>query len=463
MIRSDRNNYHSIDCDICKNNIGFEIPKILLNDLLSGEFALFAGAGISQELPSNGLPTFYGNILESLGLEDEIPFPELMEKYCEQSNGRVQLLIRIKDYFDKINSFSELREHATRFHREIATFFPLQTIVTTNWDMYFEEECAATPFITAQDLVFWNTPGRKVLKIHGSISNYGSIIATSSDYRTRIKELNRGIIGGTLKHILATQTIIFAGYSCRDSDFLSIYKMIRKELGELHKQAYIITLDKESDSRYADLGLIPIYTDATYFFSIIKEHALHETHHYISDQIYDIAKLLLLNTRENHEKLVKTIDFHDYPEVLFSVFYQDGLMHGFDRIINKRNTGTYSHACYIIAQIDLYEKISKQTLKRRRYEDVAYIEGYLNALRFITMFENVGLSIEDLPMYHVFGNDEEINTIDELIELLPSLPSAHKSAHKRINLLAKKYANSEDVDVHHPPILSYDPEPIDRH
>ncbi|MCU7932061.1 MAG: SIR2 family protein [Candidatus Thiodiazotropha sp. (ex Codakia rugifera)] len=454
---------HSPDCVICKQHLDFELPKELLTEILSGQFALFAGAGISQELPEAGSPTFYSSILDSLGLEKAIPFPDLMEKFCGQTNGRLKLLSRIKDHFDKINSFSELRRYATRFHHEIATFFPLQTIVTTNWDTFFEDVCAATPFVTPMDLAFWNAPGRKVLKIHGSLSNYGSIIATSSDYKKRKRELDKSVFGSTLKHILATQTVIFAGYSCRDSDFLSIYQMIRKELGLLHKQAYILTLDFDSDERYRELGLVPIYTDATYFFSIIKEHAAHDTNHYLPDKIYDEVEKSLFITRKVHHKLLETVDFNKHTDALFSVFYQDGLIHGFDRILNKRCTGTYSHTCDIIAQVDLYKKILKQMRKKRRYDDVAYIEGYLNAIRFPVLFEDVDFTYEDVPLFFGFGIDEDIMSLSEYLAALPNLASSHKAAHRRSMQIAKHFSTLKDIVPHHPPIISMDLEPLGIH
>ena len=50
-------------------------------------------------------------------------------------------------------------------------------------------------FVNADDFAFWDTRGRKVFKLHGSVSNFGSLVATNEDYRRAQKQLQRGTIG----------------------------------------------------------------------------------------------------------------------------------------------------------------------------------------------------------------------------------------------------------------------------
>ena len=75
---------------------------------------------------------------------------------------------------------------------------------------------------------------RFVLKIHGSIDNLSSVIATSEDYEKCYKQLQNGIIGATLKNILATKTVVFIGFSFGDEDFAQIMEYLRNEMGELY-------------------------------------------------------------------------------------------------------------------------------------------------------------------------------------------------------------------------------------
>ena len=81
------------ECSICKNNIPFDLPKEIVEAALKGDLVLFCGAGISTE-NKNVLPySFYSSIKEELGIKsDSISFSSLMQKYCNEPNGRKKLL-----------------------------------------------------------------------------------------------------------------------------------------------------------------------------------------------------------------------------------------------------------------------------------------------------------------------------------------------------------------------------------
>ena len=168
--------------------------------------------------------TLYEEIHSELKLKDSDKplFPTLMSKYCQQPDGRIKLIQNIHKRLDYVSSFSELYRNATRFHRELSTLFYIETIITTNWDDYFEKECGAVPLSTPADFALWNIPGRKVIKIHGSANNYGSIIATEEDYASAKETLEKGSLGSALKLLLATKTILYIGYSLLDYDFITV-------------------------------------------------------------------------------------------------------------------------------------------------------------------------------------------------------------------------------------------------
>ena len=439
-------------CVFCEAKRPFDMPEGLLDDFLNGKVVLFAGAGISTENRLVLKSTFYEDIADDLGYEDcQLPFSELMDEYCKRPNGRINLLMRIKERFQHIKSFPELYRNATRFHRELATFYPLDAIITTNWDIHFEQECGATPFINDEDLAFWDAPGRKVLKIHGSIENYGSIIATKEEYKRCKTKLARGIIGSVLKIILATKTIVYVGYSCRDEDFLSISAYVRKKMKGLNKQAYIVTLDEMNDSKYRALGLIPIYTDGTYFISQIKKHAENKNL-LLPDFIYELAELMLKVLALAHERLSSDYDCRKNPEVMMCAAYQDGLIHGFERMTELRKTGEYSHSCQIMSAIEVYRKLRKEFNGRRRYEDVAYIDGYLNSLAFILLALEKKQKTK-LPLYYVFGVGE-IDTYKKYRKLVPSMPDLHKGSYQRAKeILAALSSAGHPINYHHMPWL----------
>ena len=189
-------------CLICGNDIGFDLPEDLVRAGIRRQVVLFAGAGISTESPSAYPQTLYDRLAADLGATGRnLPFSALMTEY-ETRKGRKRLLEEIKSRLDYAEAFPQVRSLATRFHHEMATIPWLDQIVTTNWDTFFETVAGAIPIVTPEDYAFWDMPGRHVFKIHGSISNLGTLVVTSRDYQRCYRRLVRGVIGSSLQHIL---------------------------------------------------------------------------------------------------------------------------------------------------------------------------------------------------------------------------------------------------------------------
>lgn len=442
------------DCVVCKHHHDVTIPRGLIEDFMNGNVVIFAGAGISTEGSLVLQATLYENICAEINQEDKnLSFPDAMSMYADQHNGRIKLLSKIKSRFQYIDSFPELRKNATRFHEELSTFYPIDTIVTTNWDRYFEEECGATAFTSSEDVAFWESPGRKVLKIHGSIDNYGSIVATTTDYESCEERLSKGIIGSILKVLLATKTIVYCGYSLRDDDFKAINSFVKNEMKSLNRHAYIVTpFVNEGD--YDAQAVIPIKTDATFFIQTIKEHALVELKdHFLPDIIYGAAGFMLNVVTSAHAKLHEKYNCHDNPEIVLCASYQDGLLHAFERVLAMRKTGHYSHACEIRRVLKPYENYRKDFLKNKRYDDVAYIDGYTNGLMFVLSSEDLEI-VEYFPLFYAFGSGVDLVSFEDYVEIADEIPSLHKSAYKRARqVVSKQLKYGDDVEFHHFPWL----------
>jgi hypothetical protein len=270
---ADETSSENCACEFCRRNKSFQAPSELLDAFLEGTVVIFAGAGISTEAKSVMPNTLYTEINHALGNKNsDRAFPDLMEDFCATPAGKIGLIQRIRDHFDYAYSHSSIYSDATRFHNELATFYPVDTIVTSNWDDYFEQHCSATPFIEDRDIALWPVAQRKVLKIHGSISNYGSIVATRADYRACENRLQSGLLGAHLKSLLSTKTIVFVGYSLRDEDFLQIYGAVREGLKDFHRQAYFVAPEIGDDdrTRLKELNLHFIETDGTFFIQQVK-------------------------------------------------------------------------------------------------------------------------------------------------------------------------------------------------
>ena len=437
------------NCEMCKYNYKFEMPHEIIEALENGNLVIFAGAGVSTESKNVFGMTLYKEVLSELGIPEEnrLSFPDLMSLYCQKPNGRIMLLNKIKKRFDYLTAFPELYFEATRFHRALSTIPHINEIVTTNWDDFFERECGAVPIVSSKDLIFWNDMSRKVLKIHGSVNNYGSIIATKEQYRKSYVELANSPLGSFLKTLLSTKTIVFVGYSFGDDDFNRIYDLIKKYMLELSPHAYVVTTNKQTADKLSDLNVTSIRTDATYFLDVLKNELVKEEM-MLPDSIFDTLKLHWTRISHIHLELSSKIKIKNFPEVIFTLAYQDGLIHSIDRTISKKNTGEYSCPEHIPELINGYNKLRKIKLSEKNYFDVSYIDGYIDGLGLILLSEE---ERERFNPYYLFGHDGLIKSRAEYLRLIRRTRKPNLNAYK----LAKKIAerSGDGVSIHHKPFL----------
>lgn len=435
------------NCAFCKDNRDFDLPIQLIDDLVAGNVVLFAGAGISTE-GSNVFPkSLYEEVKDTLSNPDpEAGFPETMSRFCRQPNGRLLLIRKIHERFKKVATIRETFLLATRFQHALATVFPLQLIVTTNWDDYFETECDAIPLVIPEDLAFWQLPGRKVLKIHGSINNLGSIVVTAEDYERCHARLREGVLGSTLKTLLATRTVLYAGYSFRDPDFLQLLNLLRTEMGELMPAGYAITTDEASISRIKELALVPILTDATHFVEVVKGHLV-EAGRMVLDQKYDMVAAAQEYLGEVHHNLAKQYDPRKQPSLVFALAYQDGMLHAFDVIGTKRRSGYFSEAGAAQRMLGKYAKLSACKLYEEQYHDVAYIDGFAAGLRFFIDVKQAAPI--RLPAYYIYGlgSADQPPSLKEFEAMLPTVASKSPEAYAQAERIAS--ALSDGVVIHH--------------
>jgi NAD-dependent SIR2 family protein deacetylase len=356
-------------CPYCANDIDFPLDDFLLNEIRGGRVVIFAGAGISTENSNSAPHSLYTEIAVKCGLiNPDLAFPDLAQLYVARPDGRFQLLQLIQDRFEYVSKFADLRHQATRFYDELSTMPYLQTFITTNWDRYFEERCDAQPFVYDADMRFWDIPFRKVLKIHGTIDNYSSLIATRGDYDQCAERLKTSLIGGKLKEVLSNHTCVFIGYSMQDDDFKEIFEFVRSSLGAFVKQHYVVSPNVVQDELPANLTAIR--TDGTYFLSIIKQH-LCSCDGFISDEIYHLLEKELWDVQEAHNALWDKYSIKTHPQMLLSAMYQDGLIHGYQMARDmKKMENTPAHIFCIIKSMGMRPRFlttsRKEIILRRR-------------------------------------------------------------------------------------------------
>lgn len=442
---------HDENCEICKNNIPFDMPDEIKEATIDNNLVLFAGSGISTESKSVNPLTFYEDIaleLDQDPREINLTFPELMSKYCEKPNGKKELLRKIKDRFDYIKSFQFSYGMATRFHKELASIYLIKEIFTTNWDDFFETECGAIPFVSSNDLAFWDIPKRKVFKIHGSINNVGSIVATKEDYEKCYGRLKNQFIGNYLKTVLSTKLVVFVGYSFRDEDFNRLYSLLTEELGELMPHSYIVTLDRDINKKFDSQLITSIITDGTYFMHTLKNKLIEEK--VLMDDSIDLYAELILEVISNiHDCNMTELKISEYPNVLYTYAYQDGVLDALYRFKTLKCTGDYYNKCNYCKWLYTYNKVRKEKVRIKKYEDVAYIDGYTNGLG-IFLIDNIE-ELKLFPYYYIYGLKKGIKKFGEYKSIIKSNKIFHKSAYDHsVKLISEMKIDENNIYQHTP-------------
>lgn len=437
------------ECACCKNNFKFDFSDHLLEEIGKGNCVIFAGSGVSTENANAFSHSLYSEIQHKLSEKDGLSFSQLMEKFCAQPDGRLKLVRLIQDRFDYINSFADLRREATKFHRELATMPYLTKIVTTNWDTYFEDYAGSKPFVYSPDLAFWDEPQRSVLKIHGSIDNYSSIVATSSDYDRCLQDLSKNLIGSKLKELLATKTCVFVGYSLMDEDFQQIFSFAQTELGNFSRTHYVVT-PMDVDLAIVPFGnrLVHVRTDGTYFLENVKEHMCN-TRCFAPDSVYDYATDSFDAIIDRREYVIDNFSLTSSPAILACKAYQDGLRHCYLRIMDCRNDGKYSCLHTLQDMVYSYQNKYDDYLRAGDFFNAAYFYGYMNGLISILVF-NKSRDFRFVPPFFYFGVDE-FGSQKKLKEIMKEPEKHNKKAARYFQKMVQKNNIPDDFVVNHTP------------
>lgn len=391
-------------CVVCGNDFDFIFPASLVEAALKGRLVIFAGAGVSTE-ENNVFPyTFYDEIKAKISSLPEFDdFPSVMSAY-EREFGRQKLVEVAIRRLRAAETFPAIKSSATHFHRELATISPIREIITTNWDLFFENECGAHPIVVDGDYAFYNIPGRKVYKIHGSIGNISTLVATKEDYDETEERLRISAVGGTLRHLLATKIIVFVGYSLRDADFRNVYEPLMASMGKLKPVSFFVG---PFDSPEAGaLGLRHLKTSGTNFLRSLKAHLV-ESEDLLDDRVIERARRAHPIVLDAYTQ-TSEMNWRVHPELVFSLSYQEGLIDALNRIKSQWITGEYTDPRHINHTLDSYEHFLHTAVERGRFYDAAYIHGYLNGLMLLLLDDE---AIDTLPLYETFEDDEFFETL----------------------------------------------------
>jgi len=413
-------------CRECNNDNGFTLPDDVIQAAIKGDLVFFCGAGISTESKKVMPTSFYTDIKNELEyknhieVDENLSFSKLMSLFCENvANGRKELFKRINNRFQMIENFPELYGIASEFHKEVARIPQIGTVITTNWDTLFEDNCDMFPIIYNEDVALWDTFDKRVFKIHGSIKNIGSIIATEEDYENCYKKLSTKPIGDRLKTILSTKTVVFVGFSFGDKDLNKIIEILSDDLGQFANQFYLVTIDEKWLEKHPK-NIIPIITDGTFFVKSLKNELIQQGT-LIDSMVYRFAEAaneILIN---KHLSWMNDAKFHEilqeYPELLLTIAYQDGLIHAFQFSIADEKSGRILMPNYARNVAHSYLYLCNQRMSENNYLQAFYDRGYSDGFLALEMFA-CGKSEDALlpPMF--FFEEENFVDLESLLSYL---------------------------------------------
>jgi hypothetical protein len=221
------------------------------------------------------------------------------------------------------------------------------------------------------------------MKIHGSITNLGSIIATEEDYERSFARLNNGPLGSHLKSLIARKTVIYVGYSLSDENYIKILSNICSMMDGNIRQSYFVS--PYIDTAKLDASptkLIPIQTDGAHFLEQIRLH-LEDEIGIVKDVAFDQSDQLLDLVIDEHLRASDKFQETGHPLLALCLSYQDGLLHALKRVRRKRQSGYYHSLDRLHSLIHSYQATNRMYRRKRNYWDAEYAAGYLNGLIYL--------------------------------------------------------------------------------
>jgi NAD-dependent SIR2 family protein deacetylase len=364
---------HTASCKWCALDLEFEMPDELVRAYRRDKLVIFAGAGISTEVPTVLSESLYQRA-RALAETDADSFPRVIQAFQDKFD-RATLVKEIRSRFSYADSFPSARRASRQFHAELATLPQIRDIITTNWDTYFEEECLATPFVVGEDIAYHDLYERRVYKLHGSITNLATLVATEEDYSESLVKLGTNVLGSHVRNILATKTVVFVGYSLTDWNFRRLYDALRADMGKFTPRAFVVS---PFDAPEADaLGLVHIRTSGVNFVRELKRSLQDDC--ILPDDIYELIARIQKRA-ERADEIAKNINSQQYPAVVYTWFYSDAVLDACFRILQRRGSGEYSDAHRVQWLARKYAAAAERAAARGNYGDAAYLEGYTNVL-----------------------------------------------------------------------------------
>lgn len=394
--------------------------------LRDGKLAIFIGAGLPKCVDSH-YPT--GDELK-MALISELPnqkellklnLLDVAEEY-ESRYSRIELEQFVYGrIFGDSSTYSSLCQALALFPADI---------VTTNYDSLLEDNFTEVNALDSYNLIIEdsdickNKPGRALLKMHGSCSPNDRprrIVLTTSDYKNFIK--SNPLTVAQLKIILS-KSVLFLGYSLKDSDFREIFKSVREDLGVSASQCYV--------------QIRPAVTDNS---GLIEGEGIHYLERNLDDLIKHLFRLVYFSTSGSNTLNEDTYGqkgigsmASDKEEVLLRFLYSDQ----FDSGLWGKSIQKLFLRCFSSPNVpDEYQNFGSFTATDIVLRDILPLVGFDERLRISSIIYSINKKTNHLGGV---GIKETIETSKFSLRDTQTDPNIrHTCAVLNINLLLGNY------------------------
>lgn len=231
--------------------------RILRNAMLNHKLVVFVGAGTSLDA---GMPSWGAavkKIAERLGVKEQLDYMKIPQYYYNARGKKeyVELMREIFKYGEELD--------VQEVHRNIIRL-NAHTIITTNYDCLIEKaaskEFEFMQVISQDNELPYKCDGKLLLKMHGDFQ-HDNFVLKEDDYQQYSK--NFKLMDAYIKSLLATNVVLFIGYSFSDPDVKQIFSWVKEILGEDLQRAYMLNVTNEFEpyefDYYKNWGINVIY------------------------------------------------------------------------------------------------------------------------------------------------------------------------------------------------------------
>ncbi|KZR57492.1 SIR2 family protein [Pseudobacillus badius] len=259
----------------------------------NNKLVVFVGAGVSA---NSGIP-LWGQLIRDFANDLNIEISEgdnsletflKIPQYYYNERGE-------KEYFDKLNEvFLSKKYNINPIHEEIFKLSPTH-IVTTNYDDLLEKAAmkyAGYYHTVREDFDLpYDVLNKMIIKMHGDF-NKKNIVLKEDDYLSY--STNFKLIENYLKSLIATNVVLFIGYSANDPNFKLIFQWVKGLLKSHFQPAYLLEVSNKSKymefNYYKNRGINILYYNEVEQ-SVNKNNQFPE-HNFRGNNSYDFLKYI---------------------------------------------------------------------------------------------------------------------------------------------------------------------------